>query len=194
MYWRSNWPGSWPILDRGLQMQIQIQKMSFKNTNHRSVSEHCFNPIKIIFKNVWKWKGKIYSFKTGENLHLIQFQVHSQMLSIAVFLVPRSNFRDQVWYGYPGGQGGGIGGNSLTEPKRLHAHTSCKDCFCIEKSDEGTLPVRRRFAFVHCQIRREALTAMFWPLLQYFGPCLFPNCSWKGCLEKEFPCEDVSLL
>ena len=59
----------------------------------------------------------IFSFKTGENLYLIQFQVQSQTLLIAVILVPRANFLDQVWYGYPGGQGEELLVTALRNPK-----------------------------------------------------------------------------
>ena len=152
-----------------------------------------------------------FSFKTRENLYLIQFQVQSQTLLIAVFLVPKANFLDQVWYGYPGGQGGGIAGKGLTEPKRLHAHTSCKDCFCIKKSErehflwEGGLlsyiaksggrPWPQYFGPYRNILE---VIPIFWPLPQYFGHCqgaiLLPYSSWKDYLEKNFPLEDVSLL
>ena len=58
-----------------------------------------------------------FSFKTRENLYLIQFQVQSQTLLIAVFLVPRANFLDQARYVYLGGLGEELLVTALRNPK-----------------------------------------------------------------------------
>ena len=54
------------------------------------------------------------------------------MLLIAVFLVPRANFLDQVWYGYPGGQGGGIAVTALRNPKDYMRTQVAKTAFVLK--------------------------------------------------------------
>ena len=63
---------------------------------------------------------------------MIQFQVQSQILIIAVFLVPRANFLGQVWYGYPGGQGEELVVTALRNPKDYMRTQVAKTAFVLK--------------------------------------------------------------
>ena len=112
-----------------------------------------------------------FSFKTRENLYLIQFQVQSQTLLIAVFLVPRANFLDQARYVYLGGLGEELLVTALRNPKDYMRTPVARTAFVL-KSQRGNTSCEKEVCFRTlpnqegglCLKILAALTAIFWPL------------------------------
>ena len=96
---------------------------------------------------------------------MIQLHVQSQTLLI-VFLVPRANFLDQVWYGYPGGQELVV--TALRNPKDYMRTPVARTAFVL-KSQRGNTSCEKEVCFRTLPNQEGgpypnilALTVIFW--------------------------------